>query len=564
MGINETKYEKYWRSLWGLTGGIVGFLGYSPLIPDGIKLIFFLAPMIIFSFMLTGKERKFNYSFFAFLLLSVLLFSSSFISLDASYTPSFSQETFHFAETMFMIENTVATFTTFIIVGIPALLLTGAIWAIIVGRINEGVKALLKVSMIIVFVITAIASLSLVGVDIFGISDGVLAGLEGMANSVAKVVSWANPDTDFASLPELTAENPRNMIYAINAATPLIISFICFVFALLFLNKKFRVSSIEFFDKQYFSFLEDETKEEMHLLRFNYRMLLFGGILSFSAFMMFLNFKRIYDETGILNFSEIGYLSIYAILMIVASVALSLPRYSIYTKSNLKNTVLGTIMGLAILFLSFQFLSGTERTLSAYGYEYNATPEYRVLNTFIFVAPAESLFFHVGVLAFGLGWMYHRADKNLSVHSNFELKHKIETREGYKQILVIMKADRSMTPHQQKQISNLLRKNEEEIRSFKAGVSLKRDFLFEDNNKNSYILFCLIIFIANFAFSTTHWVLSDLDFFLFWMSGLGIIYFVGGCLITFVGWRFGWLAAIMTHALYNTWNILGVIIITGG
>jgi hypothetical protein len=245
-------------------------------------------------------------------------------------------------------------------------------------------------------------------------------------------------------------------------------------------------------------------------------------------------------------------------------VFLSFPSVTIYTQSGWKNTVIGTVFGLGILFLSFNFLYGTTKTLDAYNLEYSGYAAQQVLNTFIFVAPAESMFFHVFLPSLFLGWLYQRGTKNADNTTKISTKDKINNLDAQITTLELVK---STYPKGDRNLKYFIKKINE-LKNKKRGFETKftfsrKNFVFE--NFNTYVLFYIFIIIVNLVFSSTHWVIlaGRMDFFIFWLSGLGIIYLIAGCIITIIGWRYGWLSAIILHALYNTIQILMATFIMG-
>lgn len=353
--------------------------------------------------------------------------------------------------------------------------------------------------------------------------------------------------------------NPYQAQIMILSGAPLLASVLNLFFALVFLNRKARTWTIEFFDKE---FPELEEDEELHLMHFNYRVFVFGIILLFGAWMMFLNFANLYRETGIIEFSQIGYISIYTILISVAFLTLSAPRVTLYVRSNWKNTLMGLAIGLATLFIMLQFLTGSSKTLSAYDYEYGDYVLLQVFNNFIFIAPAESLFFHVLIPAVALGWMYNRSQKNLERETILTAEKKIEKMEF---TIASLDEMQKLVEDEPKKLAWIKARKlyyRRKQRQLKRTVRLDKDFLYQDFNLA--MLFYGVVLGSNFAFSMSHWVLSGIDPLIFWLSGLGIIYMIAGVIMTLVAWRFGWLSCILTHAIYNSATIIMLTILSGG
>jgi len=77
------------------------------------------------------------------------------------------------------------------------------------------------------------------------------------------------------------------------------------------------------------------------------------------------------------------------------------------------------------------------------------------------------------------------------------------------------------------------------------------------------IFFVFGVLFSNFAFAVTHCLVSGIDFFVFWNSGLGVVLFVGGCWFSFIAIKYGWLSAILVHASYNSLTIIMVLMFMG-
>jgi len=629
--------KRFSRSFLLFISSIVGLMGYasflSPL--SWMRLVFFLVPIVVLCWSLTGTKKRFNFVLFVLILFLLFLFSSVLMSTgftllsanlsnppDLDY-PEFSMDLFNYSMTLDAIDSFLTPIFFFIFIGVPGMLIAGGIWAIVVGRVNEGVKAIIKVFIAFVMFTLVILAFDLIGLQIPGLTQAVKDAMNTYMNMMNDIYRWF---TDNDILPDKPVGTPGNQlpgddmpgpdgetgtsddikvgdlnkdgvidpveefIYwithlgtstggmsrvgGLNAAIqkspigfqiyivsfcPMMISGINILFSLIFLSKKARMWNDEFFD----DFLPKEEKIPMHLLHFNYKMGAFVGIIIFCAWLMFLNFARIYEETGIFQFTEIGYISIYMIMIAIPVIFLSMPKVAIYTKSNWRNTLKGTVFGLGILFLSFSFLSGTNRTLDAYSLEHTEFAWQQILNNLIFVAPAESMFFHVFILSFALGWMYRRGMKNTRSLSEAMVQDQISKIDTQIETIELVK---NAFPKGRKEIL-LFSKQINELKGEKTNlgvnVRLRKDFMFQD--LNSYALTYMIIILANFLFSVSHWIIlaGTIDFFVFWLSGLGIIYLVAGCIITFIGWRYGWLSAILVHSLYNISQILMALMYSG-
>ena len=85
---------------------------------------------------------------------------------------------------------------------------------------------------------------------------------------------------------------------------------------------------------------------------------------------------------------------------------------------------------------------------------------------------------------------------------------------------------------------------------------------------NTLILFIAFgVFLPSYLFSTLHYPMlnmaTGIDYFTFWLCGLGSIYFVVGCFFILLGFSFGYQSAIQAHSIFNVLTIMMVIICLG-
>lgn len=565
---------------------------------------------------MTGAEKRFNWTLFVFAFSIIFVFASTLMTSFMTFSvleppeidfPEFSMEAFQFEYTLESMDSFFAPLFGVILIALPVLSVVGAIWAVVVGQINEAIKSFTKIFLVVVFMMVVVVVFDMAGLEIIGLTDAVKTVTEFYLNTVNDIYTWladffggntggggvefggpgyqlpGDPYTDPNTGEEkmhcdmdengvidwweefiCNVTNPSGPTYSaltgqpyffqivMVSAIPLLIALLNFMFSLIFLSETAR----SWMDAYFAPLIPDISPvQEFHLLDFNYKMGFFAIIITFMAWMMALNFAGLYRETGILEYSYILFISIYMAMIVLSVVLLSFPNVTIYTKSNWKNTLVGTTFGLLSLFLSFQFLTGTEYTFSAYEYEYADYTLLQILNTFTFVAPAESFFFHILIPSFCLGMMYNRSKKRLQEGTALLQEESLEVLNNKIDALTELKDVFNKGTYERVQIIRRLRNLKRDRNRLKTmEVNLSRGFMFQD--PNVYALFFVVILAANFGFSISHWVLSGMNFYIFWLSGLGIIYLVGGCIMTFIGWRFGWFSAISTHAIYNISTLL--------
>lgn len=637
----ETFYEKYNKSLFLFLSALLSIIAYHPWF-RWIRLAFFLITIVTFCWSMKLKEQRFNWVFFTFVLLVILMFTSTFASTFFSLsaldnppeidTPAYSVEAFNYSFTLETINSIFVPLYFFMLVFIPAVTLIGAIWALVKGEVNNGVKALIALTILMSLLVAFTLQFDAMGITIPGLTDAVNAFMDFYVNSISSVYNWmmcfvdpanceATQSDPAANILGVRTTEPRdlgsqkppgsnaqediqgdldnngeidwfeslawyftssankgsvyldsmksNMYFVqigISSAIPLLMAAVNFMFSLLFISKKARRWTETKFEK---NIPQIEEEEEFHYLSFNYKIATFYLVIATAGWLMFLNYAGIFKNTGIIDFYAFAYMSIYSILILASVIFLSFPRVTLYTKSNWKNTIMGTLLGSAIMFLSFEFVTGSSQTLSAFDYEYSNSTWYQVLVTFVYIAPAESLFFHILFAAMFLGWMKQRSRKNLEIESNFVAEHEIVITKAIIKVLENMKNSLPKTDkyiYERLQYESSISKYEQDLLELQnVNVIITKDFVFDDENTG--ILFYVVLFLINIIFSLSHFVpmiASGGDFYIFWLSGLGIIYLLGGVIISLIGWRFGWLSAVLVHAIFNVRTILMLSMATGG
>jgi hypothetical protein len=219
------------------------------------------------------------------------------------------------------------------------------------------------------------------------------------------------------------------------------------------------------------------------------------------------------------------------------------------------------------LFLIVQLFNTYNKTFDVLSLETVKTGIGYIMNQFLFVAPTESLLFHILIPSLVIGLLYVYTERTVLKYDSEEFNqklHSIEASISTKEEMV----DYYRTTGQKKKLaeekSNLndlrQKKNELSRKERKARVTDKSLY-----GRSIYVavIFAFAIILPNFIFGLYHWFNSDVDFFVFWTSGLGVLYLVSGCWFTFISLRYGWLACILTHAIHNSLTIIIVLLFMG-
>jgi len=188
------------------------------------------------------------------------------------------------------------------------------------------------------------------------------------------------------------------------------------------------------------------------------------------------------------------------------------------------------------------------KTLDLLETEYPILIQTQILNQFLFVAPTETLLFHIFLP--GLVIFYY-LQKTKTKEDLDKLRIEIQTLEVsaeiHKQLNDVKRYAKTM---------QILNKKKIKLSRVEKEPGIPQSKL---KNINFIIYFAFCIFF-NCIFSILHFIKSGLTFELFWSSGLGFLYMSSGIIITMVGYRFGWLSAILTHAIYNALMLFLILI----
>ena len=526
--------------------GLLGILVYL-LLPGFLKIFAFLIPAIALSY---SFSKKFNWYILLTLSLLFILFPSSLFTMDVS-------SPFNITATEVYIKNIMQVLITIFVVIIPILALVGAIYAIYVGQVNEGITTIIKVIATIVIAAVVMFFGSMLGWNLLNleiikpVADMFWNVIKDILNFFTQSVPefFGAKEEDYLSLKmgddiELLSviDSPKTLFLSVESVYPLFLSGFCHVIALIQYATKIDIKKIDNMDDEQ-RFNRPNTQD--------FSFLIFLIIVLIAAFMLYLS----YSFEAFLNYQNLGFFGIYLSITIVSCIMLTLGIGSATKLS--PDTVVGVVLGVALLFLYANMFTQMQ-TLNILGLEYQDLTSIKILNQFLFVAPTESLLFHVFLPSLVV-FYYLRKNQVLSKE---ELDLKVNTLE----IQINTKED-ILRVYNLAQNTNEYARNIKEINKLKLKIlTLKqsnssvqsrkfsnRDFIF-------YLVYCLLF---NVCFSILHWFKSGLTFEVFWSSGLGFLYLSSGFILTLISYRFGWLSGVLAHAIHNSTTLLLITLMAG-
>nr|BDI55107.1 MAG: hypothetical protein [uncultured archaeon] len=607
------------RVYWLLLGFVIGIIGFW-FIPPTFKIFSFLIPLIILCRCLTSENSSFNINLFCvisfiFVLIPTDLFTFSMVPGNGGGgasvpvivdTPLGTNFEFYYT-----IESVINILVIIIFIVIPIILLVGSIYAIIIGQVNNAVKGLVKLFIVIFFVMIVAIIFNFVGLDMFGAMGIILDIYVGIAKFLASLpvllYSWLDGIEGFFNLDNLPAlpnelyafagvtppsgevlTNPMDSIFlqdalvgmsyheilfAIHDSFPFIIASMCLVSAIFYSNRSWE-NHIEDVLTKYEKKELEPKKPRKYFPGLNYKLIFYGVLILGFAFAIFLSDANAYsqftneDLTGTIlydMFKTVGFFSIYVIISIFSILVLNYGRGVHYKDATFKNTCKGIVYGLTGLFFFFHFFTSA-KTMDTMSYSNIPSDIAYVTNQFIFVAPTESLFFHVLIPALVSGAILYYTGRKLKKTSVLDIEtelNKINAQISMQKnrIDFYRSSNKKQLSYETNLLNHLLKKKRSlELKTIKVSVQEKTLF---GRLTNVVLLVIGGIIVPNIFFSLFHMFASNMDIYNYVLSGLFFIFLVAGCWFSYISLRYGWLSCILSHALWNTLNVILILVFAG-
>lgn len=588
--------RRFYYAVVGFIIGIVGF-PFSFLLP-GFKFFYFFIPLFLLCIALRPQEDYFNMNLFIFALIFFLfLGTSNLITFDAS-TP------FNLRAAIEVTTSIIDIISVILLVAPPVLGVLVVIYAFLKGDVGNVIKGVAFVVMFIGFVLTTFALFSLAGIELGGATYFIASFYTSLLDLIVNLpiqaydgigdLLEATPFIDF-KLPKIPSQYKKStkglrfdavfstasysdVIYTIHDALPLVIAIICLFISLITIRPKWERSLERTLEEAQLA-PREEISDRKPFRNFSYFIAFYMGFLLLSAFMVFLSYTSTWGENPQDDYRILGYLAIYlpmALFPLVLMITTDLIYFQrTYFVKTLKGIILGTVTLVLINRLFFM-----ERVLDAYStVNFEASFAY-VWNTFSFVAPAETILFQVFFVGL-VAQMLRKKNRSkniitiqgedidviegskeevlqeLSMQKQVEFKlieyYKRNQHTQQERIALVNAQNRLVALDEYE--TTVQAQESEEVAQFKE--------LFKTPQNVVILILAMVGF--NFLFANMHWFLLNqnygLNFFTFWLSGLGVIYFSGGCWFTFISLRYGWFAGVMTHGAVNTSAIIITILL---
>jgi hypothetical protein len=601
-----------------LISALIGIIGFY-FLPSYLKAFSFFIPLLLVSYILRAEYQYINIfifiaGLFIYFLLPTDLISFNFDRIgggvgggtggdpsggggsggDAPSNPSL-MNAFAIANYTNTAINVISV-VVFII--IPILVFIVSVYALVKGNVSEGLNKLFMAFSMMAFIIGFALISEFLDLQLFGIAgfvvDLYVAIIEFCLslpmffyNAIKIIVEIATIGrVKLPKLPNISkftesdnlsfsmfkttfnAMSYTQRVYLVHDSLPFLITILSIILAIVFARRKWENSIMEKINKYNMDVEFREKEERKFLGGVNVKLIVYLIIILIASLGMFLSYNSLYQTTQI-QFSTIGYFSIYLIISISSLGFLIFNPKGIfkYTESNLGNTIFGIIIGEFGLFLIVQMFNTYNKTFDVLSMEIVNTSIGYVINQFLFVAPTESLLFHILIPSLVIGLLYRYTEHKVLEEGIEEANKDIRALESdisTKEELV----DYYRTTGERKKLANT-KSDLEDLRIRKRQIEgKKREAKLSEPSIYGRIVYIVILFafaliIPNFLFSSFHFFSSNVDFFIFWTSGLGVLYLVSGCWFTFIGLKYGIFACILTHAIHNSLTIMLVLFYAG-
>lgn len=534
------------------------------LLPNAFKIFAFLVPAIAISW---GFSSKFNFPLLLMMGLVFLLFPTSIFTLDAS-----SSFNWNLIEVENYIEKVANVVSGVVFVGLPIVCVLGAIYAFSIGNVEGAVSSVTKVVIIVVMTSVFLFIADKFNIPLIGnleainsIGDFVWTVVQGIGNGAGNIINSVDifdvapdvpviPDANLA----LDATQPETFRLTLIGSYPINLCLIGLVFSILALILKKPLPKLDF----------DQSNHLSRPYQINYEFLIYLCFLLICYFALYLWL----GETGFLTYRSLGYFTIYLTIISVSCLALAFGLGSV-SKVNW-NSILGIIYGIFALYLTFNLFT-QQTTLKLLSFE--AKPEqityYNIVAQTITVAPAESFLFHVFIPSLCLYILflsvkrYNNKTIDQEIAQNRVRIEKLQLENQYYQVQLLK-------PKLSSEVTTLLKEKDlgdtndylyriAEIQKLSNKINAmqvekQKTIQFHSNqlSVSQKITFYAVCIASNIIFSLMHWFNSGLDIRLFWVCGLGLIYLLSGLILTFISFRYGWLAGIIAHAINNSTGLI--------
>lgn len=671
-----------------LFGGLIGIVSFF-ILPGAFKFLGFFFSIFLFSVSVRATNQRFNFHVILICMILFLMFGSSMVTFDASKPLNSEAMVSYVAKGI----NTLIIALAF---GVPIMLILGGIWAIIIGQIMSGIKAIFYAFIMMAFILCFAFISELTGLESFGISDwildfytemmswmfelpisiyegvsqgllnsglgielpgipenkhfrqpesptqqglstgngivdGILNGGLGNLGNLSSGISGGggggNTGTDIIGsitdtvgnstkikFPTLSALSYQEGVAAFHDSLPLTAGLMNLISIVFFAPRRSEEIIVAFINKfQIKSRRRAPRKRQIgkRTTKIDPIMISFIVTIMISALFIFLSYTNSYGENAREDWRYTIF--IYYVFLTVMSCVLLIWVFRTYTPVSPWSFIKGNIYGLfGLMLLARLFMSNaTFNAMKSVSMHSNG---WYAVNTFVYIAPAETVAFLVMLPCFFL-WLIMRGEQKQKAADQFmKLDSKIKNADTWI-IIQKMKIDQNQKDIENAKIRkdflgslNRLKKFSPEEKEIIKGKEAKegdriikfrekepilkkglnkliyakaqfqdqqqkidiplpreqRDNILFSNRKKAFA-FAVAIIISAFVFSSLHYpvISPEISYTMYWLTGMAVLNVSAGCWICVIAWRYDWLSATTSHAFFNVSTILMVILSAG-
>ena len=590
-------------------GFITGFIGLI-FLPIGFKVLAFFFPAIFLCLSLNREKYNFNLLLFLVILFPFLFIPSQMFTFDAS-------QPFDMRQITLGINSGMAMVIVLVYYGVPTFIFTGAIYAVMIGQIDQASKVVVRGIPLMGALLLILYGFMFIGVDptngvLTGIGDfyitliiavfeapsaiynvirggidainSVIKGLEKTLETLADPTGALGVNYHFAYLPELprmlsynirpgltfdaswqefNAMDYQTHTYAVNDALPIIMTVICLITGLFMSRKTWEKQIVNKID----ALFGEEKKRKEYFPDVDLGMYVFLAIVLFCGWYLLLSYGGSFGVDPLRDWRMILYI-FYSVIIVVSVFLLTTKDLFYYERATVKNTIKGTLLGVVILKLITMMF--TPQLLDAYSNADLSNDLTYIGLTFIFIAPAESLFFFVFLPGLVFGILLRSSKKTRKILYEEDRKIilavidiEIETLTKQAEIAKVQKNTKLF--NWLKASIDYLEKRRRRKELREPVIYLQKKMVF--GRRNPLILFIAFgVFLPSFLFAIIHYPmlgLTGMPFATFVNCGLFTIYFCCGVFFILLSISAGYQSGIQSHAVFNTLTIWMCIICLG-
>ena len=600
------------RSNLAYLGFLTGFIGLI-FLPIGFKMFAFFFPAIFLCLSINREKYNFNLLLFLVILFPFIFIPSQMFTFDAS-------NPFDMTQLLTGINSGIGMLVVLVYYGVPTFFFAGSMYAIAIGQIDQASRVVIRGVVLMGVLLLFLYGFIIIGFDptggaLTGIGNyyisliiavfefpstiynlfnsgiksinSIIKGVENALETFADPTGQLGIDYNFARLPELPGLPSYNIrggltmdaswhelnsmdyqthMYAVNDALPIIMTGLCLITGLFMTRKTWEKEIITKIDALFGE--EKHPTQKAYYRKVDLSMYVLLTIILFCGWYLLLSYSKSYGTNPLTDWKMTLYI-FYSVIIVASVILLTTKELFYYERATIKNTITGTILGVVILKVIMSMF--TVQVLDIYSNADLSNDLTYIGLTFIFIAPAESLFFFVFFPGLVFGILLSSTNKKRLILYEEDRKLKlavidtqIETLTKQAEIAKLQKNTKLFNWIKASLDYLAKRRMRRELREPIAKMQKKAVF----GRRNSFILFAAFgVCLPSYLFATIHYPMlamsTGISYATFFTCGLFAMYFCCGVFFILLHFSAGYMSSITAHACFNTLTIWMVIVCLG-